>query len=101
MLNKGNTFECDRPKARSNYIKHCLRFTEACRIFSGHVFTAPSPQNVVGEEIRYISVGILSDETTVSIIWVPRHSNLRIISARKASKKERKLYNDYLKKKIN
>lgn len=96
-----NTFECDKTKARSNYKKHTLRFTEGCRIFSGHTLTAQSKQNDSSNEERYKSIGALDEETTVVIVWTPRGSNIRVISVRKASKKEREDYYANIKKTLN
>lgn len=47
----------------------------------------------VGDELRCQMIGVITDETIiVFVISIERESNIRIISARKASKKERYLY---------
>jgi uncharacterized protein len=96
-----NTFECDKTKAKSNYQKHALRFTEGCRIFSGHTLTAESNQNDDLSEERYLSIGALDDDTTVVVVWVQRARNIRVISVRKARQKERESYYAYIKKAVN
>jgi len=96
-----NTFECDKTKAKLNYKKHALRFTEGCRIFTGHTLTAQSNQNDDLSEERYLSIGALDDDTTVVVVWVQRARNIRVISVRKARKKERENYYAHIKKTVN
>lgn len=96
-----NKFECDRRKARTNYAKHRIRFTEAARaINSGLAVSGPSPQSYpVGEE-RHVTITNLADGRTVVIVWTPRRGNLRLISARHARKREKEALNAYLKKRL-
>jgi uncharacterized DUF497 family protein len=92
-----NRFECDKNKARSNYIKHGVRFTHAGRALnSGYSLTQRSPQsNVLGEE-RNLSIAKLGTDRAVVIVWTPRDGNVRIISVRRARKREEEALNAYL-----
>lgn len=101
MANRVNKFECDRSKARSNYRKHNVRFTEGARIFDGHVLTAPSKQNRAGAEQRYVSIGVLDTDTVVVVAWTRRTGRLRVISVRPASRDERKNYHAHIEKSLN
>lgn len=96
-----NKFECDKTKARSNLRKHGIRFSEGCRIFDGHTLTSPSSQNSEVSEARYLTVGTLSSDVTVVLVWTRRLSHVRVISVRKASQKERDQFHAYIKKAIN
>ena len=96
-----NKFECDKNKARSNLVKHNLRFTEGCRIFEGHTLTLESSHNNEINEARNVSIGILDSNTAAILVWTERAGSIRVISARKASQKERDKYYDYIKKSIN
>lgn len=49
------------------------------------------------EESRFVVFGRV-DDLVITVIWTPRGSNRRIISARPASKKERKIYHDHRQK---
>ena len=100
-MKSANTFECDKTKARKNHQKHRIKFTEACRIFEGHALTGPSPQNSNLNEERFISIGILDVDTAALVVWTKRNNNIRVISARKASSKEREHYYANIKKTIN
>lgn len=96
-----NTFECDKNKARSNFIKHRIRFTEGCRIFEGHVLTLPSAQNGDTKEERYATVGVLSSGMIAVMIWTRRRQHVRVISVRTARRAERERFHAHIQKTIN
>ena len=100
-MSRIHKFECDRAKARSNFVKHKLRFTEACRIFGRHVLTMPSSQNAPGKEPRNVSLGALSQSVAAVVVWTKRDGHIRIISARKASSAEKERYEAHIKKSTN
>lgn len=92
-----NRFECDKEKARSNYIKHGVRFTEAGRaIKSAYSLTGRSPQSGYQGEERNLSITKLADGRAVVMVWTPRSGNVRIISVRRARKSEKEALNAYL-----
>lgn len=92
-----NRFECDKGKARSNYRKHDVRFTDAGRAFnSAYSLTGRSPQSSVLNEERNLSIAKLSDGRAIVIVWTPRSGNVRIISVRHARKREKEALNAYL-----
>ena len=92
-----NRFECDRDKARSNYSKHGVRFTEAGRALnSEHSLTARSPQSGELNEERNLSIHKLADGRAIVLIWTPRNGNVRIISVRRARQREKEALNAYL-----
>lgn len=101
MQQQLNRFECDRNKARNNFNKHQIRFTEGARIFDGHVLTAPSAQNQAGTEQRFISIGVLDSRNAVVVVWTRRGNNIRVISVRPARRKEREQYHAHIEKTIN
>lgn len=98
-MNEG--FEWDTKKNRLNYEKHSISFEEASEIFKNprlcYVDTRYSYQ-----ETRVISIGAIDEDLIVvlTVVHTTRESRIRIISARKASKKERNKYYEYLKKEI-
>lgn len=92
-----NRFECDKEKARSNYTKHGVRFTEAGRaIQSAHTLTGRSPQSGALDEERNLSITTLADGRAIVLVWTPRNGNVRIISVRRARKSEKEALNAYL-----
>lgn len=85
-------FEWDEAKNHSNIAKHGVDFNLAKRIFEGTVLTALDNRNDYGEE-REISIGIVNGVLILTVVHTERESNVtRLISARKATKLERKRY---------
>ena len=86
------TFEWDLRKARSNLAKHGVGFKEASTIFGDPLsLTIPDPEHSLSEE-RYITVGRAFSGKLLVVVHTERGDNIRIISARRASRRERKFY---------
>lgn len=88
-------FEWDKSKNQLNQKKHGISFDEAKEIFFGTVFTSVSEKIDYGE-IREISIGKIQSVLIVAVVHTDRNGKVRIISARKATPKERRKYNEYL-----
>ena len=86
------TFEWDSRKARSNLAKHGVGFQEASTIFGDPLsLTIPDPEHSLSEE-RYITVGRAFSGKLLVVVHTERGDNIRVISARRASRRERKFY---------
>lgn len=93
-----NKFECDKVKARSNFSKHRVKFTEAGRALNMRPsLTGHSPLSGQSDEERNLSIVGLADGRSVVVVWTPRNGNVRIISVRRARKNEKEALNAYLK----
>ncbi|WP_417675153.1 BrnT family toxin [Roseibium sp.] len=94
------TFEWDAEKDAANLRKHGISFSEAATIFQNDVLT--NEDTSAYGEMREISFGRLGDNpgTTVilCVVHTERNGNIRIISARKATPHERKLFDVYIQK---
>jgi uncharacterized protein len=90
-------FEWDDAKNTINQIKHGIKFEEARLIFNGPVLTATDTRHDYGEQ-REISMGALNMEIVITIVHTDRNGRKRIISARKANRKERGMYYEHIKK---
>jgi uncharacterized DUF497 family protein len=88
-------FEWDETKNQQNQQKHRISFEEAQEIFLGVVFTFISDKLDYGE-IREISIGTIQNVVVITVVHTNRQGKIRIISARKATPKERRTYYDYL-----
>ena len=85
-------FEWDSRKARSNLAKHGVGFEEASTIFGDRLsLTIPDPEHSLSEE-RYITMGRAFTGKLLVVVHTDRDDNIRIISARPASRRERKFY---------
>ena len=89
-------FEWDEKKNAANLAKHGIGLEEAVAIFQGPVLTGLDPGH--HSEIRERTYGLLHGIVVVCIIHTERDGATRIISARKATRNERKLFNAALKK---
>ena len=88
------TFEWDRRKARTNLAKHGVGFEEAATVFGDLLsLTIPDPEHSIAEE-RYISMGRAFNGKLLVVVHTDRGDNIRIISARRASRRERKFYEE-------
>ena len=84
-------FEWDDEKAASNEVKHSVSFPFATRIFNDeNRITVIDNRRDYGE-IRYISLAKIESRVYV-VAFTVRSSVIRLISARKANKKEVKRY---------
>lgn len=86
-------FEWDNTKASKNMRKHGLDFKEAISVFSDPLeITISDPNHSIGE-YRFLSIGKSNKENLLVISYTePEENIIRIISARSATKNERKYY---------
>jgi hypothetical protein len=86
-------FEWDEAKNLANLRKHGISFERAVAIFAGPVINWNDYRNDYGER-RQISVGVLDGVLLVAVVHTDRAGKTRLISARTASRKERRTYVD-------
>ncbi len=87
-------FEWDNEKATANFRKHRVGFDEATTIFSDPLsITIHNPDHSANEQ-RYIDIGSSDKGRVLVVVYTERGSNIRIISCRKATPSERKLYEE-------
>lgn len=88
-------FEWDASKSAENLKKHGVSFEEAKTIFNDPLLlTFPDPEHS-DHEHRSISIGISSHSRILLVVHTDRKGKVRIISSRKATVKEKKLYETY------
>jgi uncharacterized DUF497 family protein len=83
-------FEWDPAKRLANLRKHGIDFVDAVQVFEGAVLRVPQTTRDFGE-IRIIAIGLLAGKL-LSVVYTPRGSVLRIISARRANDRETRAY---------
>jgi uncharacterized DUF497 family protein len=87
-------FEWDPEKAAENLAKHRVSFEEASTVFRDTLsVTGRDPDHSVDEE-RYITFGTASNDRFLSVSHTERGSRIRLISARVATRSERKCYEE-------
>jgi hypothetical protein len=87
-------FEWETAKAASNMRKHGVSFDEAGSVFLDQLaVSGPDPDHSVGES-RYITFGVSSLGRLLAVSHTYRPGAIRIISARRATRAERKIYEE-------
>jgi len=85
-------FEWDSRKATVNLLKHHVSFEEAATAFRDLLaVTAPDLAHS-NTEYRFVTFGLSSKGKLLTISHTERGESIRIISARPATKQERKIY---------
>lgn len=91
-------FEWDEEKARTNFIKHRVLFETATLVFDDPYAVTRSDVFHSDEEQRFITLGLADRRTVLFVVHTYRLENaqesIRIISARLASPKERRTYEE-------
>ena len=85
------SFGWDEKKNRTNIRDHGIRFEDAQRIFDGPVLTEID-ERYNYDEIREISLGLLEGVVVLMVVHTDRNNITRLISARKATPRERRRY---------
>jgi uncharacterized protein len=87
-------FEWDPNKAESSVRKHRVSFEEAATALSDPMAaTGADPDHSIAED-RYITFGVSDRGRLLVVAHTEEHETIRIISARLASKGERKIYEE-------
>lgn len=89
-------FEWDSEKEKININKNGLDFSTAARVFMDENRLEIFDELHSDLEERYITIGMIDNVAyIVVVVYTERGEAIRIISARKATKNERRMYNDY------
>lgn len=87
-------FEWDPGKAASNLRKHGVSFQEAASVFADPLsVTIPDPDHSIRED-RFIVVGNSRRLRLLLVSFAERGERIRIISARRLTRSERKSYEE-------
>lgn len=89
-------FEWDDNKEQINIAKHGIDFTTAARVFEDENRLELYDEAHSDTEDRYITIGEINGVAIiVFVVYTERGDAIRLISARKATKQERRAYYDY------
>ena len=87
-------FEWDPEKARENFRKHGVRFSESLPIFDDDFAITIVDEESDPAERRFLSIGMGAKGRVLVVACSWRRANIRIISARKAEARERTQYEE-------
>ncbi len=87
------TYTWDEEKNRVNIRKHGIDFLDVSAMFQHPMVTFLDQRQDYGED-RWIGIGILKTLLAVVVFTEPKPDTVRIISARKATRNEERIYRD-------
>ncbi|MBI4008855.1 BrnT family toxin [Candidatus Gottesmanbacteria bacterium] len=85
-------FNWDKGNWRKNWLKHKVTTDESEEIFYNEPILFFRDEQHSQKEDRFIAYGITDKERLLTVVFTIRKTNIRIISARDQSKKERRIY---------
>jgi len=84
--------ELDPAKASSNFKKHGVSFEEAATVLYDGMALVQEDIDSVGEN-RWVLIGLSNKARLITVVYTLRNNEvIRLISARKATKKEAEYY---------
>lgn len=87
-------FEWDERKAQNNLKKHSVPFEEATAVFGDPLsLTIPDPLHSRFED-RFVTIGTSAQQKLLVVVHADEDDRIRIISARRATRRERKDYEE-------
>lgn len=87
-------FEWDPKKAAANLAKHDVSFEEALTVFADPLARIFHDDDHSVDEFREIIIGHSAGQQLVLVNFIEIEERIRIISARKATRRERKDYEE-------
>lgn len=85
-------YQWDRDKASTNRSKHGVEFADAVSVFSDKLAITIFDEHFAEE--RFITVGMDAMGRILVVVYTIRNDEIRLISARKATKNERRQYEE-------
>jgi uncharacterized protein len=85
-------YQWDSYKAAINLSKHGIDFADAVSVFADDLAVTMSEERF--DEERFITIGIDALGRVLVVVYTCRGNDIRLISARKATRSERKQYTE-------
>ncbi|MDJ0591957.1 MAG: BrnT family toxin [Pleurocapsa sp. MO_226.B13] len=85
-------YQWDRNKAATNLNKHGIDFADAVSVFSDELAITIFDERF--EEERFVTIGTDCFNRILVVVYTLRNDEIRLISARKATRKERRQYEE-------
>jgi hypothetical protein len=88
-------FKWDQQRAATNLEKHRIDFHEAATVLQDALSTTfPDPDNSKPGDQRFLSIGMSDRQRILVIAHSEEGETVRIISARRATRRERRFYEE-------
>ena len=85
-------YQWDPKKAKNNLEKHGVAFADAISVFCDEFALTIEDDNP--DEQRFVTIGMDALSRIIVVVFTWRNDSIRIISARKATRRERKQYEE-------
>jgi uncharacterized protein len=85
-------FEWDPQKNAANELKHGISFKQASEVFFDPLSATGDDPDHASDERRFITFGLSAQSELLVVVHTTRGDFVRIISARRATRTERKIY---------
>jgi hypothetical protein len=85
-------FEWDPAKAARNVSKHGVSFDEASTVFGDPLAGTILDPRHSGDEPRFVTIELSMSRRLIIVTHMEREDRIRIISARRATRRERRTY---------
>lgn len=85
-------FEWDVYKAAQNLAKHGVSFDEASTVFGDPLSGTVRDPRPAPRELRFVTIGLATSQRLLVVAHTDRDDRIRIISARRATRRERREY---------
>lgn len=86
------SYQWDKNKAAENLRKHGIDFADAVSALSDDLAVTITDERF--DEERYITIGMDAFNRTLLVVYTWRNDEIRLISARKATRSEQKQYEE-------
>jgi uncharacterized DUF497 family protein len=85
-------FEWDAEKAAANLAKHGVSFDEASTVFGDPLAGTILDPRHPADELRFVTIGFSTSQRLLVVAHSDRGDRVRVISARRATRRERNTY---------
>ena len=92
LLNQCTGFDWDEGNVRKNWLKHKVTPSECEQVFFNRPLIVQDDINHSQHETRFFALGRTDGNRRLFLAFTLRGKNIRIISARDMSRKEREVY---------
>lgn len=92
-------FEWDKAKSKNNIQERGLDFADAHKMFKSPMLVSPDDRKDYGED-RYVGLGYIQNRLVVVVFTKRKPNIVRIISLRKANKREQAKFETALKNRL-
>ena len=87
-------FEWDPKKATANLVKHKVSFEDAATVFGDPLALIVADPRHSFQEERFVLLGLSESQRLLAVMFVDRGEVIRIVSARRVTRREQKNYEE-------